>query len=317
MTTLSAERSGITGSVVRSVTVIFLLLALSVCTWGQSIHPLSSESTVTIASFNLRVFGVAKASKPAVMTILAQIIDRYDLVAVQEIRDKSGTAIQKLLTMVDAENSNYRLILGERLGRTSSKEQYAYFYNSSKLELEGSPYTYDDDNDGSTVNKVDDTGLNDLFEREPYLAHFKTTQGAFDFVIADLHTKPSDATKEISYLPMVMTDAAKHYGEKDVLVVGDFNADGSYFKESTYQSDFPAGNFIWLIGNSVDTNVARSDRTYDRMVGSESMAEDFEGLSGTLRFDQMFDLRAMGLKALDISDHYPVWAEFYVDNDTD
>jgi len=285
--------------------------------WGQSTHPSEQDRTISIASFNLRVFGTSKASHPEVMEILSDIISRYDLVAVQEIRDESGKAIQDLLDLVDSKDSNYKMIIGVRLGRTSSKEQYAFFYDSSKLQLEGTPYEFDDDNDGSTVNKVDDTGLNDLFEREPYLAHFRTIRGDFDFVIGDIHTKPSSATKEISYLPMVIADASKHYGETDVLVVGDFNANGSYFNENTYLGDFPAGKFIWLIGNSVGTNVARSDRTYDRMVGTESMAEDYEGQSGTLRFDQVFDLKAMGLKPLDVSDHYLVWVEFYTDKDTD
>lgn len=294
-----------------------LLLVFSVSLAAQETKAAAAEPTVTIATFNLRVFGVTKASKPQVMAILANIIRRYDLVAVQEIRDASGTAIQRLLKLVDSEGSAYKMVVGDRLGRTRSKEQYAFVYDSSRLQLAGTPYTYDDDNDGSTVNSVDDTGKNDFFEREPYVAYFRTVQGDFDFVIADIHTKPADATREISYLPQVIADASRHFGEPDVLVVGDYNADGSYFNESSYSSDFPAGKFIWLIKNSVDTTVAKSDNTYDRMVGTESLAQDYDGKTGTLRFDQVFDLKATGLKPLDVSDHYPTWAQFYADRDTD
>lgn len=298
----------------------FLLLLVPSCSRKQKAGTQESPSAapyLTIASFNLRVFGVTKASHPAVMNVLADAIARYDIVAVQEIRDKSGSAIQELLGLVDSKNSGYRIIIGERLGRSRSKEQYAFFYDSSRVRVDGCPYTYDDDNDGDSVNRADDTGLNDLFEREPFLAHFKSAQGTFDFVIGDIHVKPADAAEEIAYLPSVIADASSHYAEADVLLVGDFNADGSYFDENTYASDFPAQSFIWIISNSVDTTVASSDNTYDRMVGTASMAEDYEGESGTFRFDQEFDLRSLGLSSTDISDHYPVWAKFYSSKDTD
>jgi len=299
----------------KLLVTIFFAVGLSL--YAQQSPSTSSEPTITIASFNLRVFGRHKASEPEVMTILADIVRRYDLVAVQEIRDASGTAITELLDLIDADGSAYKIVLGDRLGRTSSKEQYAFIYNSDKFQVIGQPYTYDDDNDGGTVNSVDDTGKNDLFQREPFLAYFKTVQGDFDFVIGDIHTQPSDATREISYLPMVIADASKHYGESDVLMVGDFNGDGSYFNENTYSTDFPPGKYIWIIGNAIDTTVAKSDNTYDRMAGTETMVQDFDGKSGTLRFDEAYNLKSVGLKPLDISDHYPVWAQFYVDRDTD
>lgn len=54
------------------------------------------RSEITIASFNIEAFGQTKASKPEVMEILANIIRKYDIVAIQEIRDAAGTAILAL-----------------------------------------------------------------------------------------------------------------------------------------------------------------------------------------------------------------------------
>ena len=101
----------------------------------------NTEDTIKIASFNIQVFGRAKASKPEVMATLASIISQFDIVAIQEIRDKSGKAIKDLEVAVDDLGMNYDFIIGPRLGRTNSKEQYAYMYRVSTIRP-GESYTY-------------------------------------------------------------------------------------------------------------------------------------------------------------------------------
>ena len=112
-----------------------------------------AKDTIKIASFNIQVFGRSKASKPEVMEILSRIISQFDIVAIQEIRDKSGKAIKDLEVAVDDLGENYDFIIGPRLGRTSSKEQYAYFYRVSTIRVGGS-YTYTETGD-------------DIIHREP------------------------------------------------------------------------------------------------------------------------------------------------------
>ncbi|MDA3788831.1 MAG: hypothetical protein PF503_10105 [Desulfobacula sp.] len=60
-------------------------------------EPTASDNTIKIASFNIQVFGRSKASKPEVMEVLSSIISQFDIVAIQGIRDKSGTAIKDFL----------------------------------------------------------------------------------------------------------------------------------------------------------------------------------------------------------------------------
>ncbi len=57
-------------------------------------EPTASADTIKIASFNIQVFGRSKASKPEVMEVLSRIISQFDVVAIQEIRDKTGKAIK-------------------------------------------------------------------------------------------------------------------------------------------------------------------------------------------------------------------------------
>ncbi len=131
----------------------------------------------------------------------------------------------------------------------------------------------------------------------------------------DIHTKPEDATAEITFLPNVFSEAQTHTAEADVICLGDFNADGSYFNESSYSSIFPSSTFDWLISNSLDTTQASSSNTYDRIVTYLASDEDFDGTAGVYRYDQVLSL---GSTTPDqVSDHYPVYAEFWVGKDTD
>ena len=118
------------------------------CCDGTSQNPLLdgklaiNGKTLRIGAFNIQVFGTTKASKPEVLDVLGKIIRTYDIVAIQEIRDKSQTALPALVDTVNSDNSQYDYVVSERLGRTISKEQYAYIYNTQTVELTGAPQIY-------------------------------------------------------------------------------------------------------------------------------------------------------------------------------
>ena len=83
-------------------------------------------------------------------------------------------------------------------------------------------------------------------------------------------------------------------------------------------SVFAADDYLIIILNLTDTTVSTNNEfTYDRIVITSSAREDFTGFWGVLRFDQLCGFADLGLKAHRVSDHYPVWAAFYVGRDTD
>ena len=93
----------------------------------------AAQDRVAIASFNLQIFGQSKVSKVDVLGEIASIIRQFDLVAIQEIRNKDETAILTLMNAVNAEGREYSFIVGPRLGRTNSKENtLIYTGNLSK-----------------------------------------------------------------------------------------------------------------------------------------------------------------------------------------
>lgn len=102
------------------------------------------------------------------MTVLADIVRTYDIIAIQKIRDKSQTALPELVDIVNSDGSSSDYIVGELLGRTTLKEQYAYIFNSNTVEPAADPQTYPESEE------------TDLFRRQPYIASFKATEGNFD-----------------------------------------------------------------------------------------------------------------------------------------
>ncbi len=252
----------------------------------------SGDEYLTIASFNIQTFGTTKASNSDVMSILANIISHFDIVAIQEIRDISGEAIEDLEASVDLLGTDYEYIIGPRVGRTTYKEQYAFMYRKNTLIPKDS-FTFDD--------------TSDLFEREPYVAAFSTPNGKFDFVLINIHTDPDYAGQEINDLTLAV-DAAqtKFQGESDILVLGDFNADCSYFDENG-TSLLKTFEFDWIITNDIDTNVALTSCTYDRIV-LLSESQTVVTNAGVYNFSNEYGLNHE--QAKDVSDHYPVYVRF-------
>jgi endonuclease/exonuclease/phosphatase family metal-dependent hydrolase len=236
--------------------------------------------------------------KNKVVDVLVDIVSHVDVVAVQEVRSTSEEPVKQFMGLLPA---RYDYVLGPREGRTGSKEQYWVIYDTEKLDVLGSA-TYDDSAD--------------RFQRSPMAVYFQT-KDRFDFVLIDNHIQPSDAEREIGVLPEVIAYFQALWNETDVLIMGDFNADGGYYNENSLEAVFPDSDYVIIITNEYDTTVAQSDNTYDRFIITKSAKEDFTGSFGVVYYDRIYDFAALDIEPKEISDHYPVWAEFYIDRDTD
>lgn len=263
----------------------------------------NSGEPIRVGAFNIQVFGTKKASNPEVMNVLAEIIRTYDVVAVQEIRDSSQTALPALVEAVNSEGDCYSFVVSERLGRTSSKEQYAYLYDTAKMKHVGDPLTYSEP-EGT-----------DPFHREPYIASFEDLNGTFSFTLIVVHTDPDEATEEINSLPSVLEYAKEAFpAEDDFIIMGDLNADGSYFDEDT-ASSMSGEEYCWLINNSLDTTTGKTDYTYDRIIVTDSTVSHFTGDAGVFRYDLAYNLTPEETDA--VSDHYPVYAELIAGHESE
>ena len=261
----------------------------------------SEVKPIKIAAFNVQIFGKTKKGKNDVMDVLKRIAQEFDIMFVQEFRDaKEKTASYYLQKINEAAGyQKYAFKRSERLGRGSSKEAYAYFYNTDKIEfIEGSAYIYND--------------TNDIFQREPYIASFR--KGNFDFTLVGIHVKPDDADSEIGHLADVVDSiSTKNPNEKDIIVMGDFNADGSYFDENNNTNPFKSTKHHWVIINDMDT-MTKTDWTYDRMIMMDATLhhEYISNSAAVFYFDKEYTLNDKKL-VWNVSDHYPIYAKFRTD----
>jgi exonuclease III len=263
----------------------------------------SDNETLRIGAFNIQIFGKSKADKLEVMDVLAKIIHTYDVVAIQEIRDKDQTALPKLVNLTNTNDYDYVYIVSERLGRTTSKEQYAYIYNNQTVKLNGTGWTYPEPNG------------TDPFHSEPYISSFKALNGNFDVTLIVIHTDPDEATEEINALDAVVKYAQNKYpDEQDFIVMGDLNADCAYFDEDS-NCTICGGDYYLCINNSVDTTTSATNCTYDLIIITTPAITDFTGDSGVFRYDMEYGLAVN--ETIAVSDHYPVYAEFWSNRDND
>jgi len=267
---------------------------------GPPLPPVERRGdTIRIASFNLQVFGETKLARPDVTRILAQIVRHFDVVAVQEIRAKSQDVLPRFLELVNAEGAHYDFVIGPRLGRTSSKEQYAFIYDASSIEC-----------DRESVYTVDDP--DDLLHREPLVAGFRVrgppTSEAFTFTLIDIHTDPDEIKIELNVLDDVFRAVRNDgRGEDDVILMGDLNADDHHLGELGQM-----GYLTWAI-SGVATNT-RGTKLYDNILFDTRATTEYTGRSGVVDVLREFNLSMQ--QALAVSDHLPIWAEFTVREDS-
>ena len=265
----------------------------------------TEPSSLKIAAFNIQIFGVSKMSQPDVVESLVEILSEFDVVLIQEIRDASGTSITDLLQLLNQENSSpFAMALSPRLGRTRSKEQYAYLYRSDLLQL-------------TSTEVLDDP--EDEFEREPYLAHFRHHQSGQKLAFLGAHLSPRTADLEMDALADHVNDTLDQLQDNEELVVfGDFNADCRYLNQSEREQDRLLNHqeLHSYISDDVDTTTSATECAYDRLLStfdpideSASLGEDGISEAGIFAYDELFgyDLEL----TQEISDHYPVWAEIH------
>ena len=102
--------------------------------------------------------------------------------------------------------------------------------------------------------------------------------------------------------------------EDDIIIMGDLNADCRYFDEDS-NCTICGGGYYWCINNSVDTTTKNKDCTYDRIIITTGAVNDYTGDSGVFRYNMIYNLTEEETKA--VSDHYPIYAEFWTNKDND
>jgi len=228
-----------------------------------------NDDNISIAIWNLQIFGLSKASNETLLNYYTEKLDKYDIFIIQEIRDSSGNAIEILAERFP----DYKYIISNRAGQSSSKEQYAIFYTEKATLIDFYDYQAEYQQD---------------LQRPPLKTTFISHN--WTFTIFTIHTQPDSVPGELSILEDIVGNPLG-----DTIILGDLNADGSYYDENNIVH-FISWN--WVVTNNIDTTVAKSDNTYDRIIINRATENNFHSIG------VMDDVTS------DQSDHYLIYAIF-------
>lgn len=252
-----------------------------------------NAETIRIASFNIQAFGHAKLEKPHVMQVLVDVARKFDVIAIQEIRSRQQDVLPRFVKQLNGDRYQYDFAVSRRLGRTNSQEQYAFIYDTQRIEI-----------DHRYADTVVDRG--DRLHREPFVAAFRVRgpppDQAFTFTLINIHTDPDEVRQELSALYDVYRAVQRDgRGEDDIILLGDLNASVNRL------GDLGRLPFLSPAITESRTNTRRTEQ-YDNILYHSEATSEFTGRCGVVDLQREYGLTLQ--QALEVSDHLPVWAEF-------
>ena len=257
------------------------------------------DENLLLATWNIQQFSEKKSWRA--LKYMADIIERFDLVAIQEIKsDLRGLAkLQSILP------GRYRLLVSDVTGNT---ERFAFIYDTRTIESTGLAADV-----GLNIDTVTHEGFQ--IHRMPYCASFRA--GRFDFTCVSVHifeSKTDFREREIDVLAAHLKKLSEKQQSKvvdrDFFVVGDFNIkkEGDRFFDALVDHGFQMPERM----NSLTTNFKRTG-TYDKIAWVDRPDFRFSGQMNVVPYYKVVyqDKDPIGGKK-EISDHLPLWAEFHI-----
>lgn len=286
------------------------------------------DPTLLLATWNIREFGGTKSggreSEP--LFYIAEIISRFDMVAIQEVRDNLD-ALDELLYLLG--DSWKYLVSDVTLGSQGNNERHAYIYDTRKMSFGGLA--------GELVpqmKKEQGTLRSDFaFARTPYLAGFKA--GWFKFSLCTQHfyygESKADDPQRLQEAKTVVGLLKQRMKARDswaynTVLLGDFNIFST--EDETFKAIEREKFAIPANLKGTYTN-AKRDKPFDQIA---FLAKDIESQMGLAKagtfpfFDHVYrdsDWKVYQPNATEnaykqwrtfkMSDHLPLWIELFVD----
>lgn len=288
----------------------------------------SLDSTLLLASWNLREFGGTKNGGRDLecLVYLAEIMSRFDLIAVQEVRSDLSNLDQLMRIL----GGWWKYLVSDvTAGRSGNSERTAFLYDSRKLSFGGLA--------GELVPEAkkenDLLVATEAFSRSPYLAGFRA--GWFKFTICSMHmyygtnsAQVPQRIKDAELASRLLKLRMKHKDRwaNNAILLGDFNVfdlqDQTFAALEREDFNIPAG----LKG--VYTN-ANQDKPFDQMgfIAPDLKHQLEVAKCGVFTFfdhvyrEEDYETYLPGgtkrkfkqWRTYKMSDHLPIWCELEID----
>lgn len=276
----------------------------------SSIQPVSlpaptekSTETMSLATFSIQDFDSAKAQDAGILSVLASVISRVDVVAIQGV-SRDGEAIKLLMEKLAA-GGQFGSQISPPVGREGNMQCFAFIWDEARIQL----------TPGSVFVVQDPT---DRMHFEPMVASFETRFGAvggrspFRFTLINAHANPSDvaagsSTNEMNVLDDVFQSVRQYgyqkNGEEDCILLGNLGVNTAGLSELGKVPN------VISVGGDCLTDTLQT-RTLDHILIDQTTTREYTGRFGLVDLQRQFGLTQK--QALMVSDHLMLWAEFSV-----
>jgi deoxyribonuclease-1-like protein len=249
-------------------------------------------SQTKLLSWNLENFGKSKSESE--LNFIANTIFEYDIVAIQEVVAGYGgaQAVAKLAMLLNEKGTKWDYSISDPTSSSSyKKERYAFLWKTSKIKLKGNTWL--------------EKKYHLEIDREPYFATFEINKKTVTLVNFHAITKSRQPETEIKYFKFLPGE----YPTLNLMFLGDFNCPQSHtvfnpLKKMGYSPILQ--NQKTTLKQQCKNNICLASE-FDNMFYKTGSLEFTN--SGIIPFYKNFN----SLKeARRISDHIPIWFEFYL-----
>lgn len=308
----------------------------------------TADKSLLLASWNIKEFGHLSERLPEAYFYIAEVLARFDLIAVQEIKSK----LDDLYRVMKLLGSHWKYSITDITeGNDGNRERFAYIYDSRKVKpsgLSGEIVLWDSITKGSSIKQL---------KRTPAITGFKA--GWKSFAIINVHLQPghndeqtNKRKEEIRLLLKAIAEKKRknHLWNENLIILGDMNLykeddelvalfHQNGFQESTAlegkntnvsdtevydrifynQNDFfkmvqkengtPSGNVLDVF-DLVFTETQRLEY-HNYMLAHK---DDPKTLTDDPAFNKYFH---QYWKRAQLSDHNPIWVEIEIDSSDD
>ncbi|MCB0635407.1 MAG: endonuclease/exonuclease/phosphatase family protein [Lewinella sp.] len=292
----------------------------------RQIPPKILDRNLLIATWNIRAMSditpkwvAGEDDSPArdlhALLGIAHIIERFDVVAIQEVRGK----LEAFNQLMDWLGEYWSFILTDvTKGASGNGERMAFIFDTRRVRLSGLA--------GELVVPKEELGgigsdaLQEQFARTPYAVSFRADQTTF--ILVTLHILYGDDAQaripELKKIAEWLADWAKDGNafHRNFIALGDFNIDER--GDLLHQTFVSEGLFIPEDLAAVTRSIFDEDKFYDHIAwfagANRTPKLTMEYLQGG-NFDfvpHLLTRRGLTKRKMSwmISDHYPLWAEF-------
>ncbi len=260
------------------------------------LHPQqpADAEVIRIAALPLSTLSPSTLGIPQIMDILVDFMRRFDIIAVQDIRAVDDSTLPTFVSMVNAQGARYAYLLGPPVGRLSNPAQFAFLFDSERLEVDmGSVYTV--------------PVPTELLDRQPLVARFRVRQvpveHAFTFTLVNVQVQVDRMAVELDTLADVFLSVQRNgSGEDDVLLLGNLSNSETLGRIGQFR-DITAT----IPGPSTDR---RQESSTFNLLFNAGPTVEYTGRSGVLNLMSLYGLSRE--QAQFVSQQKPIWAEFSV-----